>query len=399
MLSLNVMKRPVDQTWSIERIADEAPSRTWEKVFKDAMPELHDVSTVLDDQERLYGQYYPWKQDIFAAFNYTPLPNVKVVIIGQDPYHQTIVINGAAMPRAVGLSFSVRQEDSIPSSLQNIYTELANTVRGFVRPDHGDLREWARQGVLLLNTCLTVRPGMAGSHDQIWLGFMKKVFTAITTVNPNCIYMLWGREAQKLHHLLGDRNIVLEAAHPSGLSARRGFFGCNHFNLANEALIRQGKVGINWRISTLAELHRAGVEPEAPPPPLPTTGHQPKLSPVDVTMLPTMIPVRTVLRAQPAVKTAPALPVIPNVGTATIVPAIPKIQFGTVATVPPHVIVPGPTIGVPQILVARPPVPTMIPVAGVPQLPQAPKSPLVVKAPGPAAKPIVGLPQIPFIIK
>jgi len=193
MLTLNVIKEPVDQNWSIERITTETPPVTWESVFEDAKHELHDVSLVLDEQEKMYGTYYPLKRDIFAAFNYTPLNNVKVVILGQDPYHQSVNINGKTLPRSVGLSFSVRQEDSIPSSLRNIYTELADTVRGFRIPDHGDLREWARQGVLLLNTCLTVRPGQPGSHGDIWLGFINKVFKAIAVTNPYCIFMLWGR--------------------------------------------------------------------------------------------------------------------------------------------------------------------------------------------------------------
>ena len=255
MLSLNIIKEPIDQSWSIQRITTERPPRTWEHVFEDAKYELRDVSSILDEQEKSFGSYYPLKKDIFAAFNYTPLSNVKVVILGQDPYHQSIPLNGVSAPRAIGFSFSVRQEDSIPSSLNNIYTELSNTIRGFVKSDHGDLREWAKQGVLLLNTCLTVRPNQAGSHGDIWLGFINKVFKAISIVNPYCIYMLWGREAQKVRSMIGDRSIVLEAAHPSGFSARRGFFGCNHFNLANEALIKQGKTCINWKISTISELN------------------------------------------------------------------------------------------------------------------------------------------------
>lgn len=410
------MHAPVDQTWSIERIATEAPPRTWEATFVDAMPELRDVSTILEEDERTYGPYYPWKQDIFASFHYTPLPNVKLVIIGQDPYHQTIIVNGISMPRAVGLSFSVRPEDSVPSSLKNIYTELANTVRGFTTPDHGDLREWARQGVLLLNSCLTVRPGAAGSHGDIWLGFMNKVFRAISAVNPYCIYMLWGREAQKLKPMLGERSIILEAAHPSGLSARRGFFGSNHFNLANEALIRQGKVGINWRISTLAELKRLAMKVEVPPPAT-HTGHEPKFAPVDMAMLPTIISMQAYNGNTPPIpkvaipgqyKITPPLPMIPN--TKPIVPTgqmernlsptlppvppspnekpisptpiIPKIQFG--ATLPaPMTIglergVPKGVVEVPQFIPAQPP---------VRQTAQSPPNK------------ITGLPMIPAVIR
>jgi uracil-DNA glycosylase len=336
MLNLNVITQPVDQTWSIERIGRDARPVTWEAVFEDAGPELHDVSTILDEQERMYGMYYPLKKDLFTALHLTPLSGVKVVIIGQDPYPQTISVNGVSLPRAVGLSFSVRQEDSIPSSLQNIYTELANTVKGFVRPDHGDLREWARQGILLLNSCLTVRPGQPGSHGDIWLGFISKVFRAIAAVNPYCIYLLWGREAQKLKPMLGERSIILEAAHPSGLSARRGFFGCNHFNQVNEILIRQGKVGINWRISTLKEL-RAPSAPVAIPVPRETMtqAFQPKFVPIDV-----RLPVET--NRSPS-DTVPQIPQVP-LPTAPL-PIIPKI-----ITVQKESPIDMSKIGIPQII-------------------------------------------------
>jgi len=289
MLKLNVIRTPIDQKWNIKDIATEFPPVTWGKVFDDAKHELADVSNILKEQEDIYGTYYPLKKDIFAAFNYTPLTNVKVVILGQDPYHQTISIDNKSLPRAVGLSFSVNKEDSIPSSLQNIYTELCNTVHGFTKPDHGDLREWARQGVLLLNTCLTVKPNQPGSHGDIWLGFINKVFKAIAVANPYCVFMLWGREAQKVKPMLGDRSVIFEAAHPSGLSARRGFFGCNHFNLANDALIRQGKVGINWRISTSAEFNGSSL---AVPHSVTPMIHKPLLAPVNVEELPTIIPLK-----------------------------------------------------------------------------------------------------------
>ncbi len=253
MLKLNILKEPINQSWSIMRIAFEAPPPYWEAPFIEAREEFIEITRRLEEQEQKYGRYYPNKVDIFAAFYHTPLPKVKVVILGQDPYHQTVDINNSSMPRAMGLSFSVRPGDSIPSSLMNIYRELIDTVRGFQAPDHGDLRDWARQGVLLLNTCLTVQPGKAGSHGDIWLGFITKIFKAIATVNPHCIYVLWGQHAQKLKPMIGEKSIIFEAAHPSGFSAKKGFFKCNHFNLINDALIKQGKVGINWRIKSSSE--------------------------------------------------------------------------------------------------------------------------------------------------
>lgn len=359
MITLNVSRKPIDQTWSIERIASEAPPATWEDVFADAKAELHDVSTILDDQERQYGPYYPMKQDIFNAFNLTSLQNVKAVIMGQDPYHQSITLNGQVVPRATGLSFSVRKEDKIPSSLLNIYKELENSVRGFHRPDHGDLSEWGKQGVLLLNSCLTVRPNHAKSHGDIWHGFLKKVFKAIAAVNPYCIFFLWGREAQAFRAMIGERSVVFEAAHPSGFSVNRGFFGCNHFNLANDALIKQGKIGINWKISTLTELKNVGV-PRLIIVPQANTNHRANLAPINVAALPTIIPVKqpsatvdapvptvtlpgNIIPLSQIVGPAPkGLPTLPKSGTTPTfvkqttqtegaVPVIPKIQFGALA--------------------------------------------------------------------
>jgi len=398
------MRKPIDQTCTIEEIATRMPPRTWETVFADAKPELHDVSSILDEQERTYGQYYPLKQDIFAAFNYTPLPNVKVVIIGQDPYHQTINVSGQALPRAVGLSFSVRQEDSIPSSLQNIYAELANTVRGFKCPDHGDLREWGRQGVLLLNMCLTVRPGQANQHGDIWLGLMNKVFKAIALVNPYCVYLLWGREAQKVKPMLGERSVILEAAHPSGLSARRGFFGCNHFNLANDALIRQGKVGINWRLSKLSELRstvNTGNRIELVLPPA-NTDHKPQLAPVDVATLPTIIPLKQngvgIIPQSSSTQPVqiPMLPIIPNI-TLTGLHTVDMSK--NLAVLPMDNIPPVPTASeaVPAIPKIQFQLSTPVSVmTGMPQIITAKRSPAHAVIPGPRT---VGLPLIPMIIQ
>lgn len=287
MYALNIVEEKIDQSWSIEKITTEQPPYTWEEVFKDAYYELRDTSNDLIKYEQNFGQFYPLKEDLFNAFRYTQLHNVKVVIIGQDPYPQTIIVNGKSVPRAIGLSFSVRREDIIPSSLKNIYKELENSVRGWVRPNHGDLKEWTSQGVLLLNTCLTVRPGQPGSHGKhLWMGLMNKVFRAIATVNPNCIYMLWGQHARDLKPLLGEKSIILEAAHPSGLSAE-GFLGCNHFNLANDFLLKQGKTPINWKISTLAELNDTKIVDIDPI--LAGFDHQPKLVPVDTNLLPSLL--------------------------------------------------------------------------------------------------------------
>jgi uracil-DNA glycosylase len=247
----NVVRRSeiVDQSWTVEQIATYAIPPTWEPVFEDAKQELKDISETLQRDELEHGPFMPNKCDLFNAMEYTPLPSVKLVIIGQDPYYVWVTLQGERVTRANGLSFSVRPGDAVPVSLNNIYKELESCIHGFVRPKHGDLRAWARQGVLLLNSCLTVRPNVAGSHgDEMWSDFIKKVIKGINNVNPHCIYFLWGSKAQGLIPMLGENNIALTASHPSGFSANRGFFGCKHFKLANEILLKQGKKAIKWNL-------------------------------------------------------------------------------------------------------------------------------------------------------
>lgn len=245
IVELVIVEDEPGQTWTVSEIAEKDTPLTWEKVFENAREDIDHASKIIErDQESI--DIYPLKKDIFNAFKYTPLEDVKVVIVGQDPYPQAITIDGISMPRAVGLSFSVRREDKIPMSLNNIYKELVNCIPGFVKPNHGDLRSWARQGVLLLNMCLTVRAGLPGSHGAIWLGFIKKVLTAVTEHNPKCIFVLWGKEAQNIKPLISDNCIFLETSHPSGFSANRGFLGSNHFRLINEELVKQDKEPINW---------------------------------------------------------------------------------------------------------------------------------------------------------
>jgi uracil-DNA glycosylase len=237
-----------DQSWSVLQAARDCTPRTWEDVFKDADMEIATASQIVDRERRAGAIICPLVADTYRAFHSTPLDRVKVVIIGQDPYHQ-MLSNG--LPRAKGMSFSIDAKDGIPSSLQNIYKELGDTVQGFYRPNHGDLTEWAVQGVLMLNMCLTVRANQANSHGEIWMGFISKVLRTITDRRARTIFLLWGKEAQKVTKLLGDKAIVLTAAHPSGFSARRGFFGCNHFNETNQRLAEMNEKPINWQISSI----------------------------------------------------------------------------------------------------------------------------------------------------
>ena len=255
-LKLRICEYPIDQSWSIKNITDKRPPRTWENVFKESEYEFITISEILEKEEKTYGMYFPLKKNIFAAFELTPLKLVKVVIVGQDPYYQmTVDKDGAPVPKAQGLSFSVSRDDMIPASLQNIYQELYNTYQGFIIPEHGDLTKWATQGVLLLNSCLTVRANKPGSHSELWLGFIKRICKAIAKHNPTCVFLLWGMDAQKIKEMIGEKSVTLEAAHPSPKSANKGFFGCDHFNKTNKILLGQGHNAIDWHINPPRELN------------------------------------------------------------------------------------------------------------------------------------------------
>lgn len=194
-----------------------------------------------------YSQHvvYPPADDIFNALHLTPLSEVKVLILGQDPYHNE--------HQAHGLSFSVLPEQrEIPPSLQNIYKELQSDL-GCNIPNNGYLKKWADQGVLLLNTVLTVRAHQANSHQgKGWENFTDAIIRAVNEQDRPVVYMLWGRPAQsKIPMLNNPKHLILKAPHPSPLSAYRGFFGCKHFSQANEFLVEHGTSPIDWQIEDL----------------------------------------------------------------------------------------------------------------------------------------------------
>ena len=239
------MLKPVQditQDWSLERIVKERTPITWEKPFEDAHEELMELSEILDN----LGEYCPLKRDIFHAFQCTKLNKVKVVIIGMDPYPQMIEVKGEIVPRAVGMSFSVRREDEIPKSLINIYKELDESVDNFNKPDHGDLTSWALQGVLLLNASLTVKEGKPGSHGTIWHGFLKKIIKWIISERPKTLWVLWGNDAGKLGQLIGQKAPKLTGVHPVAFGDK--FKGCDHFNQINEYLKKIGEEKIDWNV-------------------------------------------------------------------------------------------------------------------------------------------------------
>ena len=184
---------------------------------------------------------YPSGSEIFNAFNHTHFEDVKVVIIGQDPYH--------GIGQAHGLSFSVQPGIKVPPSLVNIYKEIERDL-GIPRPSHGCLTGWSDQGVLLLNAVLTVEQANAGAHQKKgWEVFTEKVITELNEKRDSLVFLLWGSYAQKKGALIDrDRHCVLMAPHPSPLSAHRGFLGCGHFSKTNEYLASVGKDIIDWRV-------------------------------------------------------------------------------------------------------------------------------------------------------
>lgn len=187
---------------------------------------------------------YPNAEDIFNAFHFTPLSQVKVVILGQDPYHNE--------GQAHGLCFSVKPEVEIPPSLVNIYKELQEDLHCTI-PNHGYLEKWAKQGILLLNTVLTVRAHQANSHQgRGWEQFTDAVIQAVNAQDRPIVFLLWGKPAQMKKAMLNNpKHLILEAPHPSPLSAYRGFFGCKHFSKTNEFLKTNGIDLIDWQIENI----------------------------------------------------------------------------------------------------------------------------------------------------
>ncbi len=198
------------------------------------------LRSFLQSQQEQKKIIYPLNSLIFNAFAHTPFDQVKVVIIGQDPYH------GAN--QAHGLSFSVQKGVPVPPSLQNIFKELQAEYKDFQFPKHGDLSSWADQGVLLLNATLTVEASKAGSHqNQGWEKFTDQVIQTLSEHRTGIVFLLWGKYAQAKAALIDqNKHQVLMAAHPSPFSAYNGFFGCNHFIKTNEYLEKNGGKGIDW---------------------------------------------------------------------------------------------------------------------------------------------------------
>ncbi|NQU34152.1 MAG: uracil-DNA glycosylase [Bacteroidetes bacterium] len=193
-------------------------------------------------EEKKKHVVYPKGRDIFLALNSTPLPSVKAVILGQDPYH--------GEGQAHGLSFSVPDGTRFPPSLKNIFKEMSDDL-GYTIPISGNLEKWAKQGVLLLNATLTVRRGEAGSHQgKGWEKFTDKVISTISELRVGVVFILWGKFAQNKAHLIDTRkHTILTAAHPSPFSVYRGFYGCKHFSKTNKILLENSLDPIDWNLS------------------------------------------------------------------------------------------------------------------------------------------------------
>lgn len=217
---------------------------SWMPYLKEDLnqPYMKNLRDFLSAELTVGKTIYPATQDIFRAFEKTDFDQVKVVILGQDPYH--------GMGQAHGLSFSVPDGVHIPPSLKNIFKEISRDL-GHPVPASGNLTAWADQGVLLLNSVLTVEQGKAGSHqNKGWEKFTDQVIAALNTHKKGLVFMLWGAYAQKKAAIVDtDRHLVLKAVHPSPLSAHKGFIGCGHFKAANDYLSNNQKTPINWCLS------------------------------------------------------------------------------------------------------------------------------------------------------
>lgn len=253
-LMLTLEFRPESQNkLTVEQIAKQYPSPGWIEMFKRAEKEIEHMSNILEQIQT----YYPPKLRIFRALDLCPMDKVKVIIIGQDPYPSS----DKGVPHANGLCFSTDIGLDVQNSLKNIYTEIQNEYPDFVIPKHGDLTEWARQGVLLLNICPTVSPNKVNSHKTYAIGFTARILEALINQRKNHIYLLWGKQAQELKEMIGEKN-TLTATHPSGLSAYRAskeavaFSGCGHFKEVNTILISRGLTPINWQITVDPKLHK-----------------------------------------------------------------------------------------------------------------------------------------------
>jgi uracil-DNA glycosylase len=245
--STDVLKAPVTASTSSlspHVYANLLKDEQWRKILAQEFtkPYWDKLEKFLETEEKARAKIFPPKQHVFRAFDSCAMEDVKVVIIGQDPYHD----DGQAM----GLCFSVPRGVKVPSSLHNIYKELKSDLNCKI-PSHGDLDKWAKQGVFLLNASLTVRAHQANSHSKKgWENFTDAAIREIAKNRKGLVFLLWGKNAQEKEKLISKQNnhLILKCPHPSGLSAHRGFFGSRHFSQCNKFIESNGGTPIDWQI-------------------------------------------------------------------------------------------------------------------------------------------------------
>ena len=216
---------------------------TWDTFLNEEFqkPYFKELSEFLKREYRT-KTIYPPKKEVFSSFYFTDMDKVKVVILGQDPYHEP--------GQACGMCFAVKPGVQLPPSLQNIYKEIQDDLGVPMNYNNGYLVKWAKQGVLLINSVMTVEKGRANSHaGHGWETFTNNVIEKINTLDQPVVYLLWGNNArQKKQLITNPKHLILETVHPSPLSVYRGFFGCRHFSKANEFLVKNGAEPIDWRM-------------------------------------------------------------------------------------------------------------------------------------------------------
>ena len=216
---------------------------TWDKFLNEEFqkPYFKELSEFLKREYRT-KTIYPPKKEVFSSFYFTDMDKVKVVILGQDPYHEP--------GQACGMCFAVKPGVRLPPSLQNIYKEIQDDLGVPMNYNNGYLVKWAKQGVLLINSVMTVEKGRANSHaGHGWETFTNNVIEKINTLDQPVVYLLWGNNArQKKRLITNPKHLILETVHPSPLSVYRGFFGCRHFSKANDFLVKNGAEPIDWRM-------------------------------------------------------------------------------------------------------------------------------------------------------
>ncbi len=219
-------------------------AENWREILKPHLEneQMHRLREFLKTEKTRGTIIYPPNELTFNALNQTPFTDAKVVLLGQDPYH--------GFGQAHGLSFSVQKGVALPPSLKNIFKELQQDIPGFDYPAHGDLTYWAAQGVLLLNSTLTVEAAKPGSHQKKgWETFTDQVISELSSQRDGLVFLLWGRHAQAKTHLIDTgKHCILTAPHPSPFSAHSGFFGCRHFSKTNAYLKKNGQNEIDWQV-------------------------------------------------------------------------------------------------------------------------------------------------------